>query len=237
LIFIGLWQLLSGRVIPNYAISDPRDVWDRVVTSLTTESGWADIGVTAKELVIGFAMGIGVGTILGIVLGTVRVLGAIVEPFISVINMIPKIALAPVFILVLGIGTWTDAVIASLMVSIILFYNLFEGMRDINRDLVTAVRLAGGRRVDVLKYVTAPSLVTPFFAGIKAAAPFAILGVIVGEFVASYNGLGHVLSATSTNLDAAGVYDSVILLIALGLAINGVLSLVYRLVTRRLGMT
>lgn len=237
IVLIGLWQLFSGRVLPVYAISSPAAVWDSFWSLVSTGAGWANIGVTAKELIIGFAIGVGGGTVFGLLLGYFKTVGAIFEPFIGAVNGIPKIAIAPVFVLILGIGTWTDAVIAGTMVSLILFYNIYVGMRTINTELVDVIRLMKASRMQLLKYVYAPSLVTPFFAGLKAAGPFAILGVIIGEFVASYNGVGHELSSASSNLDAAAVYSSIIVLVLMGFVLNVILSQLDAWTSRKLGMT
>jgi NitT/TauT family transport system permease protein len=234
---IGLWQLFSGRVLPVYAISSPAAVWDSFWSVISTGDGWANIGVTAKELILGFAIGVGGGTFFGLLLGYFKTVGAILEPFIGAVNGIPKIAIAPVFVLILGIGTWTDGVIAGTMVSLILFYNIYVGMRTINTELVDVIRLMKANRMQLLKYVYAPSLVTPFFAGLKAAGPFAILGVIIGEFVASYNGVGHELSSASSNLNAAAVYSSIIVLVLMGFILNVILSQLDAWTSRKLGMT
>ena len=236
-VLIGLWQLFSGRVLPVYAISSPAAVWDSFWNVISTGAGWANIGVTAKELIIGFAIGVGGGTVFGLLLGYFKTVGKILEPFIGAVNGIPKIAIAPVFVLILGIGTWTDAVIAGTMVSLILFYNIYVGMRTINTELVDVIRLMKANKMQLLRYVYAPSLVTPFFAGLKAAGPFAILGVIIGEFVASYNGIGHELSSASSNLDAAAVYSSIIVLVLMGFIINVLLSQADAWTSRKLGMT
>ncbi|HEY3883508.1 MAG TPA: ABC transporter permease [Trebonia sp.] len=237
LVLLGLWQLFSGRVLPVYAISSPNAVWDSFWDLISTSAGWANIGVTAKELALGFAIGVVGGTVSGLLLGYFKVVGAILEPFIGAVNGIPKIAIAPVFVLILGIGTWTDAVIAGTMVSLILFYNIYVGMRTINPELIDVIRLMKASRLQLLRYVYAPSLISPFFAGLKAAGPFAILGVIIGEFVASYNGVGHELSSASSNLNAAAVYSSIIVLVLMGFVLNVLLSQLDAWTSRKLGMT
>jgi NitT/TauT family transport system permease protein len=236
-VLLGLWQLFSGRVLPVYSISSPHAVWNSFWSVVSTSAGWVDIGVTSKELAIGFGIGVVAGTLGGLLLGYFKTTGAILEPFIGAVNGIPKIAIAPVFVLILGIGTWTDAVIAGMMVSLILFYNIYIGMRTINTELVNVIRLMGASRWHLLRYVYAPSLITPFFAGLKAAGPFAILGVIIGEFVASYNGVGHELSSASSNLDAAAVYASIIVLVLMGFVLNMLLSQLDAWTSRKLGMT
>jgi NitT/TauT family transport system permease protein len=237
LVLLGLWQLFSGRVLPVYAISSPNAVWDSFWNLISTSAGWVNIGVTAKELAIGFGIGVVGGTVAGLLLGYFKTVGAILEPFIGAVNGIPKIAIAPVFVLILGIGTWTDAVIAGTMVSLILFYNIYVGMRTINPELIDVIRLMKANRLQLLRYVYAPSLISPFFAGLKASGPFAILGVIIGEFVASYNGVGHELSSASSNLNAAAVYSSIIVLVLMGFVLNVVLGQLDSWTSRKLGMT
>jgi NitT/TauT family transport system permease protein len=233
---LGLWQLFSGRVLPVYSISDPRAVWDSFWGIVSTSQGWVNIGVTSRELALGFGIGVVSGTIVGLVLGYFKALGAILEPFIGAVNGIPKIAIAPVFVLILGIGTWTDATIAAMMVALILFYNIYIGMRTINPELVAVIRLMRANRWHLLRYVYGPSLLAPFFAGLRAAGPFAILGVIIGEFVASYNGVGHFLSSASSNLDAAAVYSSIVILVLMGFVLNMILSRLDAWTSRKLGM-
>jgi NitT/TauT family transport system permease protein len=235
-VLIGLWQLFSGRVLPVYAISSPHAVWNSFWTVISTSAGWVNIGVTAKELALGFAVGVVAGTVIGLALGYFKTVGAILEPFIGAVNGIPKIAIAPVFVLILGIGTWTDATIAATMVSLILFYNIYIGMRTINPELVAVIRLMRANQWHLLRYVYGPSLLGPFFAGIKAAGPFAILGVIIGEFVASFNGIGHILSSASSNLNAAAVYSSIVVLVLMGFILNVILSRLDDWTSRKLGM-
>lgn len=235
-VLLGLWQLFSGRVLPVYSISDPHAVWSSFWGVISSGQGWVNIGVTARELGLGFGIGVIAGTIIGLVLGFFKTVGAILEPFIGAVNGIPKIALAPVFVLILGIGTWTDATIAAMMVSLILFYNIYIGMRTINPELVAVIRLMRANHWHLLRYVYGPSLLAPFFAGIKAAGPFAILGVIIGEFVASYNGVGHILSSASSNLDAAAVYSSILVLVAMGFILNLILGWLDSWTSRKLGM-
>ncbi len=233
---LGLWQLFSGRVLPAYSISNPHAVWDSFWGDISTSQGWVNIGVTARELGLGFGIGVVGGTIVGLVLGYFKTAGAILEPFIGAVNGIPKIAIAPVFVLILGIGMWTDATIAAMMVSLILFYNIYIGMRTINPELVGVIRLMRANQWHLLRYVYGPSLVAPFFAGIKAAGPFAVLGVIIGEFVASYNGVGHILSSASSNLDAAAVYSSIVVLVLMAFTLNLILGWLDSWTSRKLGM-
>lgn len=232
-----LWQILSGPVLPTYAVSTPTTVAKTLGDLLSSSSGWSDIATTSVEVAVGFVLGVAIGAVMAIVLGTFTLAGRVAEPLVAAFNGIPKIALAPLFVVFFGIGEWSKIAIAVTGVAFIVFYNLYIGLRDVKRELVETVRVMGGRPRHVLWYVTLPSLASPFFAGLKAAGPLAILGVIAGEFIASYNGVGHLLFTDSTELDAAGVFAGLVILVAMSLILNGLLSQLDRAATRKLGLT
>jgi NitT/TauT family transport system permease protein len=236
IVVLVLWQAASGRLIPAYAISAPTAVISALGQYLGSASGWADIRETAYEIILGFVIGVGIGTVLGLVLGSFQMAGRVLEPLIAAINGIPKIALAPLFLLFFGIGAWSKITIAALGVSFVVFYNIYLGLRLRERELVEVVQVMGGKRQHVLGYVTLPTLVAPFFAALKTSGPLAILGVIAGEFIASSQGVGHELFTAAENLDAASEFAGLIVLVAMTLILNGVLSGLDNLVLRRLGL-
>ena len=236
-VVIGVWQLSSGTsALPTYAVSSPRDIAVTLWQFLHTSAGWADIQTTSTEIVEGFLAGVVIGAGAALILGSTRVVGRVLEPFVAALNSIPKIALAPLFLLFFGIGELSKVAIAATMVAFIVFYNMYYGMRTVSRDLENIVKLMGGKRWDVLRYVTLPSLVSPFFAGLKAGAPLAVIGVIIGEFLASFNGIGHVLLVDGNDLDASGVFAGIVILVVISLVINGMLTALDSFVSRRLGL-
>ncbi|WP_330281319.1 ABC transporter permease [Streptomyces sp. NBC_00588] len=232
-----LWQVLSGPVLPEYAVSRPTDVSHALWQLLGSAKGWTDIETTATEVVAGFAIGVGIGTVMGLVLGSVPLLGRVVEPLIAAVNGIPKIALAPLFLLFFGIGVWSKITIAAAGVAFVVFYNVYLGLRLRERELVEIVQVMGGRRHHVLSYVTIPTLAAPFFAALKTGGPLAILGVIGGEFIASTGGVGHELFTAATNLDAPTEFAGLIVLVAMTLALNGILTGLDKYALKRLGLT
>ncbi|MFZ3555151.1 ABC transporter permease [Streptomyces sp. BH055] len=221
---LALWQVMSGPVLPEYAVSKPTDVFDALTGMLGSASGWTNIRVTAVEVLAGFGLGVAAGTVMGLVLGSFPLLGRVLEPLVAALNGIPKIALAPLFLLFFGIGSWSKITIAMTGVAFVVFYNIYLGLRQRERELVEVVQVMGGRRHHVLGYVTIPTLAAPFFAALKTGGPLAILGVIGGEFIASSEGVGHELFTSAQNLDAPNEFAGLIVLVALTLALNGVLS-------------
>jgi ABC-type nitrate/sulfonate/bicarbonate transport system permease component len=233
---LGLWQVLSGPVLPKDAVSQPSSVAVSLYDLLTSQAGWQDIRTTAFEVAIGFLLGVLIGTVMGLVLGVFSTAGRVLEPLVAAVNGIPKIALAPIFLIFFGIGDWSKIAIAVTSVAFIVFYNVYIGMRVVERELVEIVKVMGGRGHHVLGYVTIPSLASPFLAGLKAGGPLAILGVIAGEFIASFNGVGHLLFEDSNNLDPAGVFAGIIVLVIMSLILNSLLTQLDKFAMRRLGL-
>lgn len=203
---------------------------------LGSASGWNDIEVTTVEVLAGFGLGVVAGTVMGLVLGSFPLLGRVLEPLVAAINGIPKIALAPLFLLFFGIGPWSKITIAMTGVAFVVFYNIYLGLRLRERELIEVVQVMGGRKHHVLGYVTIPTLAAPFFAALKTGGPLAILGVIGGEFIASSEGVGHELFTAAQNLDAAAEFAGLIVLVALTLALNGVLTALDSYALKRLGL-
>ncbi|GAA3547223.1 hypothetical protein GCM10022222_33540 [Amycolatopsis ultiminotia] len=233
---LAAWQVVSGTLIPAYAISKPTEVAVALWQVLTSPSGWTDIGTTTFEVAIGFGLGVVAGTVLGLLLGTFPVAGRVLEPLIAAINGIPKIALAPLFLLFFGIGTLSKIAIAAIGVAFVVFYNLYLGLRQRERQLVEIVELMGGRGLHTLLYVTIPTLASPFFAALKAGGPLAILGVIGGEFIASTDGVGHELFDAAMALDAPSEFAGLIVLVVLTLVLNGLLTQLDKYALKRLGL-
>ncbi|MFI0235742.1 ABC transporter permease [Streptomyces sp. NPDC016845] len=231
-----LWQLLSGPVVPEYAVSKPTDVAQSLADMLGSASGWTDIKVTTVEVLAGFGLGVAIGTVMGLVLGSFPLLGRVMEPLVAALNGIPKIALAPLFLLFFGIGSWSKITIAMTGVAFVVFYNIYLGLRLRERELVEVVQVMGGRRHHVLGYVTIPTLAAPFFAALKTGGPLAILGVIGGEFIASTEGVGHELFTAAQNLDAAAEFAGLIVLVVLTLVLNGVLTALDTYALKSLGL-
>ncbi|MEV1025716.1 ABC transporter permease [Streptomyces sp. NPDC050264] len=231
-----LWQLMSGPVVPEYAVSKPTDVFDALTGMLGSTAGWTDIKVTTIEVLAGFGLGVAAGTVMGLVLGSFPLLGRVLEPLVAALNGIPKIALAPLFLLFFGIGQWSKITIAMTGVAFVVFYNIYLGLRLRERELVEVVQVMGGHKHHVLGYVTIPTLAAPFFAALKTGGPLAILGVIGGEFIASTEGVGHELFTAAQNLDAAGEFAGLIVLVVLTLALNGVLTALDTYALKRLGL-
>ena len=225
---LGIWQLANGRWLPDYLISSPSQVAATLWQYLTgVQPGlWTDISVTAQELVLGYVLGVLGGLAIGLLLGYWRAGAAVFNPLITAINGIPKIALAPLFLIWFGIGIESKVAIASMTVFFVMFYNSYMGVMTMPTNLVNVLRVMGASRSTVIRKVTLPQIAVPVLSGMKSSVPFAMIGVIVGEFIASQDGIGYLINTATQNFDSATVFAGIIVLmimIAVGMALVGLL--------------
>lgn len=233
--FLFVWQY--GSVLPDYAISRPTDIWTELQVYVRSEAGRTDFRATFTAVVVGYVLGALIGSVVGVLAGSVKTLGKTIEPLVAAVNAVPKIALAPVFVMMFGLGLQSKIVVAIWGTAFVMFWNMYIGLRLVRPELVDVLKVLGGSRRHVLGYVTVPSLVPPFFTGLKAGLPLSILGVIAGEFIGSFHGLGRKLFDDSARLNSAGVWAVIVLLVAISVILNGLLAYLDRAVMRRLGMT
>ncbi|MDA8081017.1 MAG: ABC transporter permease [Actinomycetota bacterium] len=215
LLILGVWQAISGNVIPDYLISSPTGVASDTFHLIQTRTMWKDILTTSQELVLGYAIGVVFGVLVGILMGSVKFLSGVFEPIIAGINGIPKIALAPLFLLWFGLGIWSKVAQASMIVFFVMYYNVYMGMLSISPMLVKLFQVMGANRGYVARKVVLPSLSVPIFAGLKACVPFAMIGVIVGEFIAADRGVGYFVLQATQQFDSAGLFSGIIIMVAM----------------------
>jgi NitT/TauT family transport system permease protein len=218
------WQLLSGRVIQSFLVSDPVDVAKKLWDVIGTSEMDHDIAVTSQELIYGWVIGSVTGAVVGWGLGTVKFLGEAFEPIINAINGVPKIALAPLFLLWFGFGISSKIVLAATMVFFIVFYNVFAGMRNVPQPLCDVAKVMGASRLYVVRKVVLPSVAVPLFAALKAGVSLAMIGVIAGEYISAQVGLGYYTMTATQNFDPAGLFAAIVIIVVMvvvGYAIIG----------------
>jgi NitT/TauT family transport system permease protein len=219
-ILLGIWQLISGHLIPDFAISKPTEVAQSLVTYLGSSGAWADIRITLIELLLGYIFGVLGGIAVGVTLATWRIGARVFEPMITAINGIPKVALAPLFLIMLGLGIWSKVAIASMTVFFVMFYNMYYGVQNLNRNLIQVIVLMGASKLDIFRSVILPGSMPSIIAGLKAGVPFALIGVIVGEFIASDQGVGYYINTQTQQFNAGGTFAGILVLVIITLILN-----------------
>ena len=229
---LGLWQFADGRWVPDFILSSPAHVLTRLTERFGTGKIWPDIWITAEELTLGYGIGVASGTATGFVLGAWPAAGTVFEPIITAINGIPKVALAPLFLIWLGIEIWSKVAIAAMTVFFVMFYNTYLGMKTVPESLVNVLRIMGANTSTIAARVIFPSMAVPILAGLKASIPFAMIGVVVGEFVAADRGVGYYIRYSTDMYDSAGVYGGILVLLAMILIGHGLVGLIQARVMR-----
>ncbi|GAA1851025.1 ABC transporter permease [Pseudonocardia ailaonensis] len=210
-----VWQVVGDLTTFGRWVSDPLSVAARVGDWARSGLLWEGTRVTLSTTLLGFALGTVVGGLAGVLLGVTRRLGALLEPFILALYSIPKIALAPLFLLWFGIGQLPKIMLAAMLVGFLIFFNVYQGTKTIDGQLIAIVRLMGAGRVAVIRKVALPYLSAWLFAGLKMGLPYALIGAVVGEFMASTAGLGYMVKNASSMFDTDGVFAGLIVLMTI----------------------
>jgi NitT/TauT family transport system permease protein len=222
--FLLLWQLASGTLIAEFWIGKPSTIMARLVQ--WTSSGYLlfHLGITLQEMAWGFLFGASAGVISGFVLGSNPFFGKLADPFITAIYSLPKIALAPLFVLWFGIGLEMKIVLTATIVFFLVFWNTYAGVREADPELIGVLRVMGAKRRHIITKVVLPGAMSWIYIGLKLAIPYALIGAIVGELIASNRGLGFVLQYSAGQFDTAGLFAGLIVLMLISTILNEVLN-------------
>src|SRR5215468_1001513 len=169
----------------------------------------------------GVALGIVVGIVLGVVAALVPFIAELLEPVMTVLNAIPRVILAPLFVIWLGIGLASKVALSFILVAVLIFFTVFTGIRQVDRRLVERVVTLGGDRWALVRHVYLPSVASWVLGNLKIAVGFAFTGACVGEFVAATEGLGYLLSFAQSTYNAALMFALILLILAVVLVIFG----------------
>jgi NitT/TauT family transport system permease protein len=187
---------------------------------------WIATAVTLKNTFFGFVIGVSSGFAAGLILGRSNRLSAIFQPFITAVNSIPRIALAPIIVLAFGIGDTSKIVTSWIVVVFLVFFNTFEGARSIDEGFINVARLLGASEWQITRTVVIPSTMAWVFASLSPAISFALIGVIVGEFIGAERGIGRLIIESEARAEASGMMVAVIVLMLVGVLLS---ALIWRL--------
>jgi NitT/TauT family transport system permease protein len=244
---------LAPSLVPDlldpYFVSKPSEIVDQFLvlgcfkTGLGVWNGWGNgdfsrcmvkfdnnlwfaTWVTLKNTFFGFLTGVSSGFVMGLILGRSDRLSTIFQPFITAVNSIPRIALAPIIVLAFGIGDSSKIVTSWIVVVFLVFYNTFAGARSVDEGFINAARLLGASEWQITRSVVIPSTMAWVFASLTPAISFALIGVIVGEFIGAEHGIGRLIIESEARGEASGMMVAVIILMIVGVILS---ALIWRL--------
>jgi NitT/TauT family transport system permease protein len=217
---LAIWEAAgrAGLLNPMYVPSPSRIA--AALTDLFADGRiWPHLNATFTAALAGLALGIALGIVLGVVAALVRVIAELIEPVMSVLNAIPRVVLAPLFVIWLGIGLASKVALSFILVAVLMFFTVFGGIRQVDRRLVERVVTLGGTRWSLVRHVYLPSVASWVLGNLKIAVGFAFTGACVGEFVAATHGLGYLLSFAQSTYNAALMFALILLILVVVLLI------------------
>jgi NitT/TauT family transport system permease protein len=226
--FFLLWEVASQRWIDAFLISSPSRIIASMISGFRSGELIQHCWVTLQEIAIGFPVGVILGIGLGYGFGRSRLLAEIFEPIIIALNGIPRTALAPLFIVWLGIGIWSKVGVVFLLTFFLNFFNTYAGMRQLDQEYVDLARLMGARGWKITFRVILPAISPYMFTGIRTSIPFAVIGAIVGEFVAATEGVGFFIRQAAGLFRTADVFVGIIVLMLMVIIIDKFFELIER---------
>ena len=238
---VGGWEAAArARWIDPFFFSQPSAflarVWlwisDPAATALGGRSVYRHLAVTLEEAAAGFALGVAAGVAAGFLLGCSDFWSRVLQPFIQVLNALPRLVLAPIFVLMFGIDEASKIALGFSLVFFIVFFNAYHGVRDVDRDLVRNARMLGARGRALARHVLLPSAMSWIVSSLHTSVGFALVGAVVGEYLASAQGVGWVIAQAQGNFDAAGVYAGLVLLCAVVVVVELAVTRLERLLVR-----
>ena len=181
-----------------------------------------------EEALLGFLLGVAGGIVVGVLLGQVRFLSEVLSPYIKAVNALPRIVLGTLFIIMLGLGMSSKVVLAAFLVFFVVFFNAFQGVREVDGNLINNARMLGASRMQLVRNVVIPSAMTWIIASLHVAFGFAVIGAVVGEVLGAQHGLGVLITDSANNFNADGVFAGMIIIGAIALVAEWLISLLER---------
>ncbi|WP_394756416.1 ABC transporter permease [Rhodoferax sp.] len=229
--FLGGWELaVKFKLLDPFFFSSPSAIVMRLVEWIVdgTSEGplWFHLWVTMEESLLGFFSGSIAGIVAGIALGRNRMLADVFSIYIKVINSVPRVVLAPIFIMIFGLGLTSKVALSFVMVFFVVFSNAFQGVVEADRNLLANAQILGARGWQLTRSVVIPSAMSWIFASLHVSFGFAIVGAIVGEFVGARYGIGLLINVAKGSFDAAGMYAAIVIIMVVALAAEYAMTLV-----------
>jgi NitT/TauT family transport system permease protein len=226
---VGGWEL-STRVewVDPFFFGQPSGIAAQVVKWVQngTAQGplWEQILVTLEETVLGFLIGVALGVIFGVVLGRNRLLADVAGPYIKAFNAMPRVVLGSIFVIALGLGIQSKVALAVVLVFFVVFFNAFQGVREVDRNLLNNARILGANERQISTSVILPSALSWIIASLHTSFGFALVGAIVGEYLGANKGIGLMIATAQGTFNANGVFAAMLILAVIAILAESVVT-------------
>ncbi|MBN8957034.1 MAG: ABC transporter permease [Rhizobiales bacterium] len=229
---IALWHVLTTTpifgvtLLPPFFFSTPGDVIGRIITWFADGSIWKHLWITLLEAMLAFFIGSIGGILIGFWFARKPVIAAVFDPYVKMANALPRVVLAPIFALWLGLGIWSKVALGVSLVFFIVFFNVYQGVKEVSLTVLSNARMLGMNERQLMRHVYWPSALSWMFSSLHTSVGFAVVGAVVGEYLGSAAGLGYLIQQAEGVFDVAGVFAGMFVLAAFVIAIDVCVTLI-----------
>lgn len=243
-VFLGLWQLASRDQQLAFFLGEPVKVVGRIwswfmpfgfgPSALFPDGlpGNADIyihlGTTLLETVLAFGIGTVLGLACGLWLALAPMASAIMDPYIKAANSMPRVILAPIFAMWFGLGVWSKVALAVTLVFFIVFFNVYQGVKEVSPVVLANARMLGANQRQLLRTVYLPSATSWVFSSLHTSVGLAFVGAVVGEYLGSARGVGYLILQAEGTFDVNTVFAGIVVLTTCALVLDGIVGRIER---------
>ena len=238
-ILVAFWYAMTapGLIPPFYFEQDnraafffgePQKVFWVVVDWFATGEIFPHLGITLLETALGFIIGASFGLGVGLWLALSPTASAIMDPYIKGFNSMPRVVLAPIFAVWFGLGIWSKVALGVTLVFFVVFFNVFQGVREVSPNLIANARMLGASRRQLLRSIYLPSAMSWVFASLHNAVGLAFVGAVVGEYLGSSMGVGYLILQAEGTFDINTVFAGILVLTAFALVLDNAVGVVER---------
>jgi NitT/TauT family transport system permease protein len=219
---VRVWSLFADGTAKIRTCSEPIDITRVLVISDACfgKTIWQHLLFTLTEGVLAFVIGASAGVVLGFWLARNALLSAVFDPYIKMLNALPRVVLAPIFMLWLGLGIWSKVALGVTLVFFIVFFNVYQGVKEVSPVILANARMLGFRERQLFAHVYWPSALSWMFSSLHTSVGFAIIGAVVGEYLGAAAGLGYMIQQAEGTFDTTGVFAGMVILAVFVLIID-----------------
>ncbi len=231
-VVLGAWYVLAtvpifGTVLlPPFFFSNPVDVGKQIVDWFASGVIWKHLWVTLEESLLAFVIGSIGGVGVGFWFARQPRTAAVFDPYVKMVNALPRVVLAPIFTLWLGLGIWSKVALGVTLVFFIVFFNVYQGVKEVSPTVLANARMLGMSERQLMRHVYWPSALSWMFSSLHTSVGFAVVGAVVGEYLGAAAGLGYLIQQAEGVFDVAGVFAGMFVLAAFVIVIDTIVTLV-----------
>jgi len=220
-VVVGIWQVLADTgAIDPFFFSRPSAIAAQIWRWMVGGYIWPHLLVTLIEALLAFVIGTVLGVAAGLAFARIELLAAVFDPYIRIFNALPRVILAPIFLLWFGLGIASKVALGVTLVFFVVFFNTYQGVREVDVVLINNARMLQASDRQLLRHVYLPSAMAWIFASLHTSIGFALVGAVVGEYIGAARGIGYVVAQAQGVFDTTGVFAGLILTSAVVLCID-----------------